>query len=756
MRYSTIPSQVLPLTLLIVLASFSYSQTESGILLARGGTAASCIVLASDASSTDHKAAEELQKYVKEISGAALTISEGKETKGLVSIWIGSSGHSSGFPLDIRWTQLEDDGFTIRTTRDGLFIAGGRKRGSLYGVYTFLESYLGCRKFSPTVEVIPKQTTIALPTIDLTQIPKLKFRDAFWYDASYMAWHKLDNHDELFGLYVHTFARLVPPEEYFKEHPEYYTKTRAGRVPDAQLCLTNPDVETIVKTKLRGYMAGDAGARYWSVSQNDTFGPCDCDSCHAIDSIEGSNSGSLIAFVNQVAADFPDKTISTLAYQYSRSAPKHIKPADNVNMMLCSIECNRSRPLDTDSASASFRKDMEDWTRLTKNIYLWDYVVQFRNLMSPFPNLRVLQPNIQYFVKNGITAIFEQGSGTLPNEFKELRTYLIAKLLWDPDIRLDSVMDDFLHGYYGTAAPFIRRYIVTMHNALDRSGEILGIYGFPLPSKNGYLSPERMDEYVDLFDKAEESVKADSVLLRRVREARLPLQFALLEQAKIYGTGTRGFFEKESDSLWHPNPVMVKLLDTFSERCRKYGIESLNEMGTTPEMYLKWTGEFLHNSMRNHLALFKPVVLKDSASIKYHNGDAAALTDGLKGLDDHHLNWLGFHGVDMEATIDLGSVKTFTKMRTDFMQNINAWIFLPTSVEYLVSNDGQNFKRVVDIQRAISQDRKGIWSVAYPAEVAPVEARYVKVRAISLKSCPDWHKGAGGPCWIFADEIIIE
>ena len=157
----------------------------------------------------------------------------------------------------------------------------------------------------------------------------------------------------------------------------------------------------------------------------------------------------MIWFVNKVAAEFPDKIISTLAYQYTRSAPKNIKPASNVNIMFCSIECNRSRSLATDSLSASFRKDAEDWCALTDNIFMWDYVVQFRNMVSPFPNLRVLQPNIQYFRDKGMKMMFQQGTGGNNSEFYELRQYLIAKLLWNPDADVDALMDDFLQGYYG-------------------------------------------------------------------------------------------------------------------------------------------------------------------------------------------------------------------------------------------------------------------------------------------------------------------
>jgi len=744
---------LLPLSLLIVNASISQTRS-AGLTLTKEGRSACTIVLAKNASASARFAGVELQRYLSAISGANVPISA--TAKPGSTIWIGSAGHSEGCPREIDWDRLGDDGFTIRTDGKNLIIAGGRDKGPLYGVYSFLESYLGCRKFSPMAELVPQKKTIVLPPINDTQVPRFTFRDAHFIDSSYVAWHKLDNHRDLFGLYVHTFARLVPPEVYFKDHPEYFTRLAGGRVPDAQLCLTNPDVFRIVVERLREHMRAEPGKIYWSVSQNDTFSPCECDACRAIDSVEGSPSGSLLAFVNKVAGQFPDKVISTLAYQYSRAAPRHIKPRENVNIMLCSIECNRSRPLETDSLSASFRKDLETWTSLTTNIYLWDYVVQFRNLISPFPNLRVLRPNIQYFAKNGITHIFEQGAGSLPNEFKELRTYLIAKLLWNPGINIDSVMNDFLSGYYGNAAPYLRRYIDTMHDSLAASGGELGIYGFPLPSKQGYLSPPCMDIYTELFDKAEQAVQNNPEILKRVQTARLPLQFATLEQGKLNGTGPRGFFQQAPGDNWVVSPAMRDLLDLFVARCKAFNITALNELGTTPDNYLAATEQYLRTSMKKNFGLFRSVSVTFPASKKYHEGDESALTDGLRGLDNYNLNWLGFYGVDMEATIDLGARASIRKVETGFLQDINAWIFLPESVEIWISDDGEHFVRKIQMMKAIPQNRRGIWSVPFTAEFEPIEARYVRVKAANLKTCPGWHKGAGQPCWVFADEIIIE
>ena len=563
--------------------------------LVKNGRSQFRIIIPENSAEDEMKAAAELQRYVKAISGADLPIRVGEPYVADSTIWLGSAARHAGAQGLNDWETLED-GFSILITGGAVEIRGGTGKGLLYGVYTFLEKYLGCRKYSPTEELIPKRRSITLEQVYDTEVPRIKFRMENFYEPAYADWHKLMTHRDNWGLFVHTSRLLVPPERYFKDHPEYFSKVASGRIPDGQLCWTNPDVFRIVVEELRKRMKESPDKQFWSVSQNDTYSPCECDSCRRINDEEGSPSGSLLEFVNRVADEFPDKTISTLAYQYSRSAPRHIRPRKNVNIMLCSIECNRSRPLAVDTESASFVKDVRDWTALTSNIFLWDYVVQFRNLISPFPNLRVLKPNIRFFTDNGITSVFEQGIGTMAGEFAELRIYLIAKLLWDPETDVDSVMDDFLGGYYGKAAPFIRAYIDAMHDALNAAGEDLWIYGYPQPSKKGHLSPENMDRYVRLFDRAEKAVAGNTEYLRRVRKARLPLEFALLEQAKVYGTGPRGFYNRTGDGSWKVRPAMSALLKRFVEGCRSAGIDHLEEMDTSPEKYYQETERYLDNA----------------------------------------------------------------------------------------------------------------------------------------------------------------
>jgi alpha-L-fucosidase len=730
--------------------AWTFRFVPGGLELVTNGRSDFSIYVGETAPPAALASADTLRDYLERISGARLAIVRAPAAKGRRIVF--EIGASADPRLNV--AALGSDGFRIRTARGRLFITAGTERGIRNAVYTFLETYLGCRKYRPTVEVVPKRATILLPDIDDTEVPPVTFRMQNLFEPSYAAWHKLNSRDD-WGLFVHTFRTLVPPEKYFAEHPEYFSLLKGNRTPDCQLCLTDPGVFRVVVDELRARMRENPDARFWSVSQNDTYCPCECAACQAIDSAEGSPAGSILSFVNRVADEFPDKIISTLAYQYSRAAPRHIKPRPNVNVMLCSIECNRSRPIADDPASASFVKDVEDWSALTHNILLWDYVIQFRNLESPFPNLRVLQPNIRLFVDKGIASIFEQGFADMHGEFAELRTYLIAKLLWNPRIDVDSTMDDFLRGYYGSAAPHLRRYIDAMHDALAASGEELSIYGYPLTSRNGYLSPAMMETYDSLFDRAEDAARSEPECLFRVRTARLPIQFARLEQAKTSGAGPGGCFIEDGDGAASVRPEIESLLATFVERCREAEIPALWERGTSPDEYEAATRRFLDESCAPHLARSGRVSLAAPASPKYLGGDESALTDGIRGWSDYHTHWLGFEGEDMEATIDLGAERSVSSIGTDFLQDIESWIFMPVAVEFSVSEDGRRYRDVGAVRNAVPERRDGAVVEPFAVRFEPLKVRFVRVKAVNMKACPAWHKGAGGKAWIFIDEITV-
>ncbi|NLC58856.1 MAG: DUF4838 domain-containing protein [Armatimonadetes bacterium] len=569
------------------------ASSDRTLTLVSRGKSSYRIVVPETATESEQRAASELQHFIREVTGAELPIVSDRERLAPRTILLGRNRHTARLRRPIDFARLGQEGFTIRTVGNHLVIAGGPANGTLYGVYTFLEEHLGCRWLSSDVSVIPQRRDLRLAPLDDTQVPALPVREVYYQDAmdpAFAARQKLNgNGSEVrdgrlireyhprWGLWCHTFFNHVPPDRYFATHPEYFSLVDGKRVADGQLCLTNPDVFRLTVEDLKQRMAAAPEAHYWSVSQNDWARYCQCPECKAIDDREGTPMGSVLTFVNRIAAEFPDKTLSTLAYQYTRRPPKTLRPAKNVLIMLCSIECNRSRPIQSDPDSAAFRDDVESWARVCDNVFVWDYVVQFSNLVSPFPNLRVLQPNVRFFVDNHAKGMFAQGNRERGGEFAELRAYLLAKLLWNPDCDLNRVMNDFLEGYYGPAAPKIREYIDRMHDALEQSGKTLMIFGGPADHRDGYLSEERMAIYETLFDEAERLVQGNADQLLRVQAARLPLMYARLQLG--YGTVAerRKIAERLFDIAGRTGLLMFNEWNLPTERYRAQVMEALDK-----------------------------------------------------------------------------------------------------------------------------------------------------------------------------------
>jgi len=570
------------------------------------------------------QAALVFQDYIQRISGTVLPIESDNIESQQHEILIGRVNRQQLH--DLPYDKLGKDGFIIRNDEQSLSITGGTEKGVLYGVYDFFEKYLDCRKYSSSATVVPKKKKIVLPPINDMQLPAFTYREDFYRDAfdpEYADWHKLDSHGEQgyntseWGSWVHTFESLLSPKEYGETNPEYFSfydgKRHAGMVaswdgkseqPEAQLCLTNPEVLEIVCQNLQAQIDRNPNPLYWSVSQNDNVHYCQCPSCtelnekyaaftpgskmygtHVNSLYSPIGMGSLLTFINQVAARFPDKIISTLAYQYTRVPPKDIIPAKNVNIMLCNIESSRNTTIE--QGDTSFSRDLEGWGKLTDNIIVWDYVIQFSNLFSPFPNLRTLQPNLRFFHKNNVSAVFEQGNREIGGEFAELRSYMIAKLLWNPEVDIDQVVNDFLNGYYGEAGKEIKKYIDLLHeNNMSNSGVKLSIFGNPVQQKESFLSDSLITIYNQFFDQAEKAVSGSPEQFQRVRSARLPVYFAMLEIAKDVKTGKRGAFITDDHSQLKPNPEIVKILYQFVYQCIRNNVTRVSEWHTPPKEYL--------------------------------------------------------------------------------------------------------------------------------------------------------------------------
>ena len=437
-------------------------------LMEIGGVAFSefCLRVQPDAVQGIGDAVNTLIEYAEKATGHKLLQNEGEPAAH--EIVIGMTDRDTEAVKAAR-AQIKNDGYAIVEDGGSLYITGNCTSGTVYGVIAFLENFLGVRFYATDYICVRDNPIVRIPEAYCeVYSPAFLMRDSFWYDLSQdqvLAIQLKDNSGYLAemeggisyaGSFVHTLAALTG------------TAHEVGKQP----CLTDETVYQTVLANVRAWLRANPNAKIVSVSQNDSAAEhlgCQCANCRAIDEREGTPMGSLLTFVNRIANDikdeFPDVYVDTLAYRYTRQAPKTIKPADNVIIRLCSIECCFGHPLDDESCerNVAFKKDIEEWSAICNNLYIWDYTTNFMYYLAPFPNLGVLRQNVKFYKDHNVIGMFEQGNyQSTSGEFGELRAYLLAKLLWNPDMSEEEYnrhMNEFLQDYYGAGWENIRSFI---------------------------------------------------------------------------------------------------------------------------------------------------------------------------------------------------------------------------------------------------------------------------------------------------------
>ncbi|MCC6423595.1 MAG: DUF4838 domain-containing protein [Phycisphaerales bacterium] len=555
------------MTVLFIVPSGGVCADES-IELAHEGASAYGIVLSEDASPSERYAASELRQFIKQISGADLSIvTESAELPGrMIVLGAGRALDSLGTNIDL--TTLGEEGFAIRTVGHHLVIAGSRQRGTMYGVFAFLEDVLGCRWYTPQVSYIPRRPTIVLDSLDIRSKPAFEYRDVYFKsdgaDARDPDWAARNRCNGVtpeldeshgghitYGQFVHTFDLLIPPDQYASTHPEYFALwngERIGGKRGAQLCLTNPDVLRIATREVLRWIEDNPKARIFSVSQNDQGpggdGYCQCEDCSAVAEREGSQAGSILQFVNaiadEVAKKHPGVLIDTLAYNYSQSPPMHVRPQPNVRVRLCPSPC-QYHPYNqcTMPETQKVMGDLRGWAKITNNLYIWHYTGAYSHLPMPFPDIAQLASSLSMYQSHGVVGVFIEGNDWPGNGgfMDELKIYMLAKLLWNPSRNADAVIDDFLNGYFGPSGKAVRQWLDLMNAEIAGQPDIHGTCwpeldyirdtgrqpGGPF-AHMALLTPELVSQSKRILDEAARLADTDEHQ-RRVAHVRMSLDY---------------------------------------------------------------------------------------------------------------------------------------------------------------------------------------------------------------------------------------
>ena len=540
------------------------------------------IAVPEDASEAEQYAASELKGYLTKVYGIPFEVV--KDAKD-APIRVGAFGKAEG---------LGNDGFEISSDGKRLLIQGGTREGSgnLYGVYEYLEN-LGCRFLFKEEEFIPAKKTFSIPKLKIRQKPAFELIRLVIAEGYWKTRHKLRLNGIFYGntkfepktgigtKYLpggsHTTFTFIPPAKYSKTHPEYYAihdNRRSFEKSTGELCFSNPEMTAefirnvkayLKKTYCKGAMLG--------ITPMDNQKFCECPCCTAINKEEGTNGGTLVRFINQVAAalekEYPDMKIKGNAYQYHRFPPKKTRYHKNVMIDLAVIEGDYAKSFSGAPENEEFLRLLTEWKDRCSHRMLGDYGTTFDNYLLPMPNFDALADRLRTAHKLGVEGVGTINAHTGPGgEFNELRLYLTSRLYWNPYADPWKIAADFCDHYYGKGGKYLLEYIKYYHRYLK---EKKAAYYF-LRHPEHFYDQAFVDRAEQAFRKAYDAVGSDPV-----RRARIDLSYTTVQMMRVLLLK-----RTQPDSK-----ALAQAIDQLEAACKRFRINAKAETPGSMKFFLE-------------------------------------------------------------------------------------------------------------------------------------------------------------------------
>jgi hypothetical protein len=522
------------------------------------------IVLPTDTIPSEETAAKELQHYLSRITGSDPLIVVEKAGTAIqgTAIYVGPTQYAKAHLKNK--SPFADEEWTMQSSGNALILTGGRPRGTLYAAYHFLEDVCGVRWWTPWEETVPQRKGLSIANIDRREKPSFGYRDMYELYATddggrFMARSRLSrqgdkpvsaaygrSHDYGPPDHVHTVynAIYMDPKKYYPAHPDWFVgnEKEPATLSNSQLAFSNPEMRqeflrlllvNIRESRAVAIAQGLPVPNVYNVSQNDTdmmffAGPEDE---ALVKQNGGAHSAILLSFINYLSdgikEEFPDVYIDTLAYMYGEHAPTNMTARDNVIIRYVDTSSVLLQPL-TAEVNGRSRLDILDWEKRCKTLRIWDYGLTYFFPHLPLPNMHTFPTDLQFYLQHNVEGVFTEFEYPLDTDMRDMKLWVLCKLLENPHQNYDALVQEFTDGYYGAAGPYVQQYLTALETAGAKSGAL--VWAFAKLEAFTYLNTDFLQEADGIYAKAAAAVKNDPVLSRRVAVARGSVDIAILQR----------------------------------------------------------------------------------------------------------------------------------------------------------------------------------------------------------------------------------
>ena len=450
------------------------------------------------------------------------------------------------------------------------------------------------------------------------------------------------------------------------EIPEEARAVVGGKRVGSQFCFSSPALLKALEDYVRtwGDKPGDKTARF-AVMPNDNDQVCLCEECRRAGNTSQSASPAVGRLLAKLASEFPHHLFFTSSYMTTKTPPPVALPV-NVGVLISAMGVPMQVGCAKTPQGKQFGRLVTDWQKVTKRIYVWDYVRNFDDYLTPFPCLGVMADRLRYFRQIGVKGVFLNGSSPHYASFDDVQTATLAALMVNPQLDAADYAARCLHRYYPVAGNLLARAYRSWEDAVTQRKSRLVIYGGIGDAASAWLVPDEFAAFCDSLDiVAKKTGEEERMKLNRLLTA---LQYTRLELMRLPGA-------KLDVAEANRHLGLLKGHTAFDD------MGCYNEAGARIDDFISaWEAMLAENAaLDNKLSgvVLSPISKPDEA---YKN--LSVLTDGRFALTtDYHTGWVIATPRTVSYGIPAGKVTSGAVIELSLF-NVPRWrIRLPRAVE---------------------------------------------------------------------------
>jgi hypothetical protein len=578
----------------------------------------------------------------------------------------------------------QKDSYCIYNKDKNIIIQGSSNENLAFAIQEFFKKFTSLsftEKINQSLQDEIQNEVMIPNELSLCSTPDFEYREPYFspnFDADFRTWNKTNYLELEWGLWGHNLPKLIKgsqlPETIFAE----VDKERN----EEQFCFTSEHFFEFVNEKIRDIHENDTALKKFMILPNDNEMVCTCSTCKAVGNTTKDASPAVFTFMNKLAKNYPKLLFFTAAYNSVREVPK-FKASDNLGVFYSTINIQKGIPIERSKNFQKFESDVKKWRNYVKNLFIWDYVVNFDNYFDIYPSLMLTQDNLKLYKKLGVNGVFMHGSEYSYSTFQDLKATIIANLLWDTSIHLDTeIKKYFTSKYPPKLAEILTNYYLFTESSFYTSKKELSIYSGINKSVNKYLDPKVFYSFYKEFDTHTQNNKYDKDFLK------LATAFTFL---KLEIMRDAGFSEYGFATLNGNDEIIVKneigtLLDKLLIYSKSADIKTYNEVKYTLEEYINsWRQTIFRYHKRKHYFYKKSFKVLSNMDEDYRN--FKVLNDGTFGLKDYNTNWHLSSTDNLILEIEKSSISKAKRITFSFLQDKKHKIYYPSFIELVDMNN---------------------------------------------------------------------